>query len=499
MAAGWRVAWVMTRTSRRGGQSHQRGGEPDEPVNTIITRGVLTGIAHHLQEPLFATCGESVHLWEHQRSEPLRTLNWGVDTVYAIRFNPIQVCILGLVLAQDFLCIKRKSPARTGRFKFDRKLIAKAGFSANGSAEERTHSRFGHGMFRWPGEMPTRCRGRVGLGKREQDSIPAVAMTAHFSLPDDGIAQTNVMASASSDRSIVLYDTRESQPLRRVVLEMRSNAVCWNPMEAFLFTCANEDYNLYTFDMRKLKSAVNVHIDHVSAVMDVDYSPTGKELVSGSYDKTVRIFTTDHGRSREVYHTKRMQRLSCVLWSLDNRYIITGSDEMNIRLWKAYASQKLGTLGHRERMAFQYQEKLKERFGQHPQVRRISRHRHVPKHIYNAQREKHAMVVSRKRKYAPLPQLLLGLHLLFCLSCQGWCSPTSPDHMCIAPVCLKIGFLALVLGSRWSSFSCQTTKQGGDSSSLAVLGREANRRAHSRPGTVPFKAERSKHVVSEEQ
>lgn len=302
-------------------------GEPDEPVNTIITRGVLTGIAHHLQEPLFATCGESVHLWEHQRSEPLRTLNWGVDTVYAVRFNPIQ---------------------------------------------------------------------------------------------------TSVMASASSDRSIVLYDTRESQPLRRVVLEMRSNAVCWNPMEAFLFTCANEDYNLYTFDMRKLKSAVNVHIDHVSAVMDVDYSPTGKELVSGSYDKTVRIFTTDHGRSREVYHTKRMQRLSCVLWSLDNRYIITGSDEMNIRLWKAYASQKLGVLGHRERMAFQYQDKLKERFAQHPQVRRIARHRHVPKHIYNAQREKHAMVVSRKRK-------------------------------------------------------------------------EANRRAHSRPGTVPFKAERSKHVVSEEQ
>ena len=25
------------------------------------------------------------------------------------------------------------------------------------------------------------------------------------------------------------------------------------------------------------------------AVVDVDYSPTGKELVSGSYDKTVRL------------------------------------------------------------------------------------------------------------------------------------------------------------------------------------------------------------------
>jgi hypothetical protein len=46
---------------------------------------------------------------------------------------------------------------------------------------------------------------------------------------------------------------------------------------------------------------------------------SGKEIVSGSYDKTVRIFRTDMGRSREVYHTKRMQRLSSVIWSSDNR------------------------------------------------------------------------------------------------------------------------------------------------------------------------------------
>lgn len=47
---------------------------------------------------------------------------------------------------------------------------------------------------------------------------------------------------------------------------------------------------------------------------------------------------------REIYHTKRMQRVVCVKWSLDNKYIISGSDEMNIRLWKAFASQKLGVV-----------------------------------------------------------------------------------------------------------------------------------------------------------
>lgn len=41
-----------------------------------------------------------------------------------------------------------------------------------------------------------------------------------------------------------------------------------------------------------------VHMDHVSAVLDVDYSPTGKEFVSASFDKTIRIFPKDAGRSR---------------------------------------------------------------------------------------------------------------------------------------------------------------------------------------------------------
>ena len=85
-------------------------------------------------------------------------------------------------------------------------------------------------------------------------------------------------------------------------------------------------------------------MDHVEAVMDVDYSPTGREFVSGSYDKTIRIFEVNKGRSREVYHTKRMQRISSIAWSLDSKYILSGSDEMNIRVWKARASEKLGVV-----------------------------------------------------------------------------------------------------------------------------------------------------------
>ena len=96
--------------------------------------------------------------------------------------------------------------------------------------------------------------------------------------------------------------------------------------------------------MRNLKQARQIHKDHISAVIDVDYSPTGREFVSGSYDKTIRIFGAEEGHSREVYHTKRMQRLTSVAWSADNKYILCGSDEMDIRIWKANRSEKLGVV-----------------------------------------------------------------------------------------------------------------------------------------------------------
>lgn len=50
--------------------------------------------------------------------------------------------------------------------------------------------------------------------------------------------------------------------------------------------------------MRNLDVPVNVHMDHVSAVLDVDYSPTGREFVSASFDKTVRIFPKNKSHSR---------------------------------------------------------------------------------------------------------------------------------------------------------------------------------------------------------
>merc|ERR1712096_273054 len=102
----------------------------------------------------------------------------------------------------------------------------------------------------------------------------------------------------------------------------------------------------------------------------------------------------------DIYHTKRMQRLTAVAWSLDNRYIVSGSDEMCLRVWKGRAAEKLGIMRDRERVALQYNERLKEKYGNHPQVSRIARHRQVPKHVKSAQAELKLIKTASKRKEA---------------------------------------------------------------------------------------------------
>lgn len=58
--------------------------------------------------------------------------------------------------------------------------------------------------------------------------------------------------------------------------------------------------------MRNLETAWKIHKGHIGAVLAVDFAPTGKEFVSGSFDKTLRIFDVNSGKGKEVYHTKRM-------------------------------------------------------------------------------------------------------------------------------------------------------------------------------------------------
>lgn len=197
------------------------------------------------------------------------------------------------------------------------------------------------------------------------------------------------------DRGIYLYDHRVTGKLIKTFLTNKSACIEWSPYEPFNFLAGNEDGNVYQFDMRKMEQALKIHKGHIGAVLSVDYSPTGRQFVSGSFDKTLRLFNTDEGKSYQIYHTKRMQKIFAVLWSMDSKYIFSGSDETNIRTWKANATEKLGLVSQREKEHNLYQQKLINKFRFNDQIRQISK-THLPKYLLTAKKQQH---IQREKKF----------------------------------------------------------------------------------------------------
>ncbi|KIP10773.1 hypothetical protein PHLGIDRAFT_33686 [Phlebiopsis gigantea 11061_1 CR5-6] len=212
------------------------------------------------------------------------------------------------------------------------------------------------------------------------------------------LAESSVLASIGSDRTFTLYDIRTGKAERRVVMQMRSNALSWSPTFPTSVLLASEDHNLYTFDVRSLNTPTHIYKGHVAAVTSCDWSPTGLEFVSGGWDRTVRIWKEGVGTQPEVYHTKRMQRVASTLFTADARFVLSGSDDGNLRMWKARASEKLGIIDTRERAAMEYRDSLKERWKFDKAVGKISRTRHIPKPVHKASQTKRTMLEAQRVK-----------------------------------------------------------------------------------------------------
>lgn len=211
-------------------------------------------------------------------------------------------------------------------------------------------------------------------------------------------AETDLVGLTLSDNSIGLVDVRSKMPINKIFLKYRSNSLSWNNMNPKYFTIANEDTNLYTFDMRYLNQVYLMHKGFVNAVLDVDYSPAGNKFVACSYDKTIRLFEFDGTKSYDVYHTKRMQRVLCCKFSMDDKYIYSGSSDMCLRVWRSCASKSEGVKSHREEKAINYRNKLKDKYASLPEIKRIREHHHVPGLVKSLSDKKKIMEQARKRK-----------------------------------------------------------------------------------------------------
>ena len=83
-------------------------------------------------------------------------------------------------------------------------------------------------------------------------------------------------------------------------------------------------------------------IGHTSDVLCIGYSPNGRQIVSGSYDLTIRIWDAETGAIVGNPLEGHTSSVRSVAYSPDGRYIISGSDDKTIRRWDAKTGAGVG-------------------------------------------------------------------------------------------------------------------------------------------------------------
>ena len=80
---------------------------------------------------------------------------------------------------------------------------------------------------------------------------------------------------------------------------------------------------------------------HDGCVTSVAFSPDGRHIVSGSGDKTVRVWDAQTGQSVMDPLKGHDNWVTSVAFSPDGRHIVSGSDDKTVRVWDAQTGQSV--------------------------------------------------------------------------------------------------------------------------------------------------------------
>ena len=148
------------------------------------------------------------------------------------------------------------------------------------------------------------------------------------------------VATASDDKTLRLWDAETSDPL----VEFRGHSnfvfcVRFNHPQANLLVSGSFDETVKLWDVRtgECVSTLPAHSDPVTGV---DTNRDGTCVVSGSHDGLTRIWDTATGECLKTFFARGNPPVSSVRYSPNGRYILTGTLDETLRLWK------VGTQSH---------------------------------------------------------------------------------------------------------------------------------------------------------
>lgn len=169
---------------------------------------------------------------------------------------------------------------------------------------------------------------------------------------------------------------------RKIFLNLKGCANQVRFSRGTLLAEANEDGTVTIRDMRNAERVMFVFRHHLNSATSVDFSPDGALVASGSFDRTLRLFSVVERRCTDVYYNKRMHNINAVAFDCSGRIVLSGSDDGCLRMWRSDATDS-GVKSARQKNAVEYSRALIEKYESVEEVKRIRNHRFLPKMIKN--------------------------------------------------------------------------------------------------------------------
>jgi WD40 repeat protein len=149
---------------------------------------------------------------------------------------------------------------------------------------------------------------------------------------------SKLIASAGKDSDILVWEAdtgmQAREPLRGHS-DKGVGCVTFNSTAGMIVSGGFDDCSILVWDLLKDgKATVRPRLQgHTDAVMGLSLSPDDKYVVSGSWDKTVRVWEVATGKLIRMLegHTDVVKS---VVWSRNGQWLVSGSCEETVRKWR---------------------------------------------------------------------------------------------------------------------------------------------------------------------
>jgi WD40 repeat protein len=158
------------------------------------------------------------------------------------------------------------------------------------------------------------------------------------------------LASVGEDPTLLFWEPDRSAPLRSIDLSAFGDELPW----------AGADYFAVAFDEAGRRCVVTNGMGTVATVdattgqllrvmkghspgviRGLALRPGGKQVATGSWDRTVRIWDLDSGREAVQLEGRHTEPVNSVAYSPDGRWLATASNDQSVRLWDADSGREL--------------------------------------------------------------------------------------------------------------------------------------------------------------